>query len=257
MSVTIGIASRLLLRAALASLVVLSASAATAQSITGTAAYRERMALPPSAVFEAVLEDVSRADAPAETIARTRIDSPGNPPIAFTITYDPARIVANHRYVVRARILVDDEPLFITETAPAVITSGNPTSVSIMLRRASANQSAQPAASSAKSLEGTYWRATELAGKPVPKQDAKREAHVVFQPGGRFSGSDGCNQITGTYQLKGDAVTFGKMIATQMACLNTGGTEQAFRDAIQSAARLAVVGDRLELADAVGRRVVV
>jgi hypothetical protein len=29
----------------------------------GTAAYRERMALPPSAAFEATLEDVSRADA--------------------------------------------------------------------------------------------------------------------------------------------------------------------------------------------------
>jgi putative lipoprotein len=62
-----------------------------AQMVTGTATYRERMALPPGALFEAVIEDVSRADAPASTLATTRIMSPGNPPIAFTITYDPAK----------------------------------------------------------------------------------------------------------------------------------------------------------------------
>lgn len=35
-------------------------------------------------------------------------------------------------------------------------------------------------------LVGPYWRAIELAGKPVPTQDAKREAHLVFQAGGRL-----------------------------------------------------------------------
>ena len=36
-----------------------------AGTLEGTAAYRERIALPPDAVFEAVLQDISRADAPA------------------------------------------------------------------------------------------------------------------------------------------------------------------------------------------------
>ncbi len=84
------------------------------------------MALPPAAVFEASLEDVSLADAPAKTIARTRVASPGNPPIAFTIAYDPARILPDHRYVVRARILVDDKLLFTTDTATPVITGRKP-----------------------------------------------------------------------------------------------------------------------------------
>jgi uncharacterized lipoprotein YbaY len=44
----------------------LLAHTAMAQSIQGTATYRERMALPPSAAFEATVEDVSRADAPAD-----------------------------------------------------------------------------------------------------------------------------------------------------------------------------------------------
>ena len=42
-------------------------------SLSGTATWRERMALPPDAVFEATLEDVSRADAPSILIASTRI----------------------------------------------------------------------------------------------------------------------------------------------------------------------------------------
>ncbi len=80
-----GIRVRTVTQATLAMCVALIANTAMAQSIQGTATYRERMALPPAAVFEAALEDVSRADAPAETVARTRIPSPGNPPIAFTI----------------------------------------------------------------------------------------------------------------------------------------------------------------------------
>jgi heat shock protein HslJ len=103
-------------------------------------------------------------------------------------------------------------------------------------------------------LEGTYWKAIELAGKPTPTQDPKREAHLQFQAGGRVSGSDGCNRITGTYQLKGDRVTFGQMAGTQMACLNPSGTEGPFRDALKGATRLTVAGDRLELFDAPGTR---
>jgi heat shock protein HslJ len=107
----------------------------------------------------------------------------------------------------------------------------------------------------AQSVEGTYWKATELAGKPTPTQEPKREAHLQFQAGGRVSGSDGCNRITGTYELKGDRVTFGQMVGTQMACLKPSGTEQPFRVALKSATRLAITGDRLDLFDAAGTRV--
>ena len=83
--------------------------------VKGTATYRERLALPPDAVFEATLEDVSKADAPAEVIGQARIERPGNPPIRFEITYDPARINPSHRYAVRARILVGGKLFFITD----------------------------------------------------------------------------------------------------------------------------------------------
>jgi putative lipoprotein len=247
---------RYVVKAALVTLpIFLARDTAFAQSIQGTATYRERMALPPAAVFEAALEDVSRADAPAETIARTRVSSPGNPPIAFTIAYDPARILPDHRYVVRARILLDDKLLFSSDTATPVITRGSPTSVSILLRRVGAGQTAPATPAGARPLEGTYWKAIELAGKPTPAQDANREAHLLFQAEGRVSGSDGCNRMTGSYELKGDVVTFGQMVGTQMACLNTGEIERAFRDALKGASRLMIAGDRLELFDASGKPV--
>jgi putative lipoprotein len=207
MSCSIGISTRCLARVALAMLFGLIGHTAMAQSVQGTATYRERIALPPGAVFEATLEDVSRTDAAASIIATTRVAKPGNPPIRFTLAYDPAKIVAANRYVVRARILLHDKLVFTTDTPP-VITRGSPTDVSIMLRRVATNQTGSTTSGGGGVLEGTYWRATEVAGKPTPAQDANREAHLLFETGGRLSGSDGCNRIAGSYELKGDVVRF-------------------------------------------------
>jgi len=121
---------------------------------------------------------------------------------------------------------------------------------------ASTAQSAS-SSSAVQPLEGPYWKAIELAGKPTPAQDPQREAHLQFQAGGRVSGSDGCNRLTGTYQRSGDRVTFGQMAGTQMACLNATGTEEAFRDALKNVARFTINGDRLEFFDASGTRLAV
>jgi heat shock protein HslJ len=106
-------------------------------------------------------------------------------------------------------------------------------------------------------LAGTYWKAIELAGKPVPSQGSSHEAFLVLQEGGRVYGSDGCNRIAGKYELKDTGVTFGEMAATRMACIDAGGIDVAFRDALKSARRLAVAGDRLELMDSADRRVAI
>jgi heat shock protein HslJ len=181
------------------------------------------------------------------------VPSPGNPPIAFTIAYDPAEIQSNHTYSVRARILVDEMLLFTTDQATLVITGGHPNKVSLMLRRVAGGQTPPAAAGGNRPLEGTYWKATELAGKPAPGQDPNAEAHLQFQKG-RVSGSDGCNRVTGSFQLKGDRVTFSQMAATQMACPKSSETEARFHAALKNASRLTVAGDRLDLFDAAGTR---
>lgn len=108
-----------------------------AQVITGSALYRERIALPPDAVFEATLEDISRADAPADVLGRTRLEPAGQPPFPFEIGYDPARIKANRRYAVRARVTQADRLLFTTDRIYPVLTRGHGNTVELLLRRAS------------------------------------------------------------------------------------------------------------------------
>jgi uncharacterized lipoprotein YbaY len=112
-------------------------------AVSGQALYRERIALPPTAVFEAVLEDVSRADAPAEVLGEARVAPAGQVPIPFRIAYDPARIDPAHSYAVRARILVDGRLWFTTTDAYRVLTRGQGEQVELLLRRVS--QSAEQA----------------------------------------------------------------------------------------------------------------
>src|SRR5687768_14028699 len=75
-----------------------------AGTLEGTAAYRECIALPPDAVFEAVLQDISRADAPAVVLGRATNDPAGQPPFRFQIAYDNAAVQSGRRYVVRATV---------------------------------------------------------------------------------------------------------------------------------------------------------
>ncbi len=155
----------------------------------------------------------------------------------------------------RAKILVDGKLLFTTDTATPVITRGSPTTVSLLMRRVGTGQTPPPKTAADRPLEGVRWKAVELAGKPTPAQAPNREAHLVFKSGG-MTGSDGCNRIiTGNYKLNGDALTFGQMAMTQMACVDAAGIAGGFREAMKATARFAIVGDRLELFDAAGTRV--
>lgn len=93
------------------------------QSITGTVAYRERIALPGDALVTVTLQDVSLADAPAKVIAKHRFETNGaQVPFAFDLAYDSAKIDPRHRYSVSARIEVNGQLRFITDTSYPVIT---------------------------------------------------------------------------------------------------------------------------------------
>ena len=108
---------------------------APSESVTGTALYRERIALPPGAVLEVTLEDVSRMDVAADPIATVTQADIGQPPYAFSLGYDPRRIIPSRDYAVRGRITLAGRLLFTTDTRYAVITNGNPRSVELVLKR--------------------------------------------------------------------------------------------------------------------------
>jgi len=140
-----------LLLAACAAACTTTAPSATT-TVSATAIYRERVLLPPDAVFEATLEDVSRADAPAVVLASTRVTAPV-PPIAFAIAVDPARIDATRRYALRGRITLNGQLLFATDTAYPVFGAADVRRVDIMLLR---RVGGVGAAGEARRMRGLY-----------------------------------------------------------------------------------------------------
>jgi uncharacterized lipoprotein YbaY len=105
--------------------------------VTGTVAYLERIALPPTAVIKVQLVDVSRADAPAVVLGEQITQAAGKQvPFSFEIPFDPAKIEPQYSYAVQARIEQDGTLRFISDRHYAVITRGAPTRVDIVLRSA-------------------------------------------------------------------------------------------------------------------------
>lgn len=102
------------------------------KTISGTVAYRERIALPPSAKVKVSLVDVSLADAPSTTIAETEFTPSGSVPIPYTLSYDPSKITEGHSYALQARVTDLDKLLFITDTHIRAL-GENPDSTDLMM----------------------------------------------------------------------------------------------------------------------------
>lgn len=99
----------------------------TLASLRGTVFYRERMALPPNATVVVRLLDISRADAPAEKIAETVVETNGRQvPIPFELSYDPSRIDPRMSYALEAVIEIDGQRMFRNDTVHPVLTRDQP-----------------------------------------------------------------------------------------------------------------------------------
>lgn len=102
--------------------------------VSGTVTYRQRIALPQTAVLTVRLVDVSRADAASVTIAEQRIETAGNQvPFSFDMSYDRSRIDERFTYAVQAEIRDGGRLLYITDTSYPVITKGAPKVVDVVV----------------------------------------------------------------------------------------------------------------------------
>jgi putative lipoprotein len=219
----------------------LTAMSAQAAEITGTATYRARIAAPPGAVFEATLEDVSRADAPSLRLGSVRIEDAGDPPYRFTIPYDPASIDARMTYAVRATLRGPDGRLaFTTDTRVPVLTGGAGDSVEIEM---------VPASGESTPLVGPTWRLAAMGDAPVTAEGQREPAHLVFDAEGSAYGSGGCNRLRGGYTIGANgALSFGPVASTMMACPEPAmRLEQAFADMLGRIEAFEIEGDRLTL----------
>jgi putative lipoprotein len=226
----------------------------TPRSVRGAATYRERIALPANAVLEATLEDVSRADAASEVIARVRNENPGNPPIPFVIAFDASRIQPGHRYAVRARILVDGRIWFSTDQNYRVLSANSAGDVQLLLRRVAASGQTSDGPSRS-TLENTYWKLIEVGGaRLVPASGQPEPRFILHSATKTVSGSGSCNRFSGTYEVTGERVSFGKTVSTMMACVGGMQVETRFHLALEKASRWRIDGQQLELFDDAGIR---
>ncbi len=126
-----------LARVAALCLVVCAPAMAAGQGrhLSGTITYRERIALSPTAVVDIRLDDVTRPASAPPMIARTRIEHPGQVPIAFDLPYDTQLTDPGGRYAVRATISDGGVMLFASMDTVLVITQGHGARADLVLTR--------------------------------------------------------------------------------------------------------------------------
>lgn len=229
------------------------AGTATAAPMTlrGTVFYRERIALPRTAMVEVKLLDVSLADAPARTIAEARIAAGPRNPIGYVLRFDRSQIVPRRTYALQARITDGDRLLFITTTRHAVFAGGrNETNIRVERVRGA------PPAPARTAIVGR-WLAEDIGGGGVID---RLQSVLEIAADGQVSGSGGCNRIAGRARIEGATVSFGQVASTRMACTPAAmNQEQKFLAALSEARgwRVDDLRRKLVLSDATGRPVMV
>lgn len=221
-------------RRALAALLLATAlpaapALAAPRSLRGTVSYRERMALPPGAIVEVKLLDVSLADAPSRTIAETRV-SGRRIPAPWTLRFDTRQIEPRHSYALQARITQRGQLLFITTERHSVFTGG-PDNTDIRVQRVSGDN--RPPATAPSPIGS--WRLASLGGKDVP---ASINTTLEIAADGKVSGRGGCNGFGGTATIQGRVIRFSRMVSTMMACVSdVMAQERGFLDGLAKVRR--------------------
>lgn len=231
------------LAAMLALLPAWPALAAT-RSLRGRVSYRERIALPPHAILEVRLLDVSRADAPAKTIAVTRVKTRHRMPIPYRLRYDEGRIRRDRSYALQARITVNGILWFITTTRHPVFT-GKPNETDIQVERV-AKETSDPSGK---------WLAESIRRRGVIDN---LQTVLDIAADGRVSGSGGCNRISGKADISGERISFSPLASTRMACAPAIMDQEAkFIGALNDVRKWRIDGPRgkLFLLDAQGNEV--
>jgi heat shock protein HslJ len=107
-------------------------------------------------------------------------------------------------------------------------------------------------------LTGTEWRLVSL-GPAGGEADVVPGTTVTIKFGedGRVGGSTGCNSYGGTYEVRGDTISFGRLVSTRRACLdqNANQQEQRFLSALEAANRFRLSSNRLTILSDRGRTV--
>jgi len=227
---------------------------AAAPKITGTVAYRERIALPPDAVVHVRLEAAPQPERQPRLVAEVAVPAEGRQvPIPFELAYKASDIQPQQKYLVRATITAGDKTLFASRSSYPVITKGAPVKLEIQVEQSGGAHRPRPTpapASPGADLTGTSWNLVRLGENPALALPGGRAAGIVFEAvQKRISGSTGCNRFMGTYApAERGALKLEPAGMTLMACPDdVSAQEKAFLDALRATTGYRIDGGRLDL----------
>lgn len=200
-------------------------------AVTGMAVVRERVVLPPDAVLQATLLDVSDPDAPPVVLGRQVQQPAGQPPFALQIPYLSARWAPKGHYEVRVAVFLNDRLVLSTQARHPVPAEPAFRRVSVQLHR----QIPHPATlDAAVPLLLTHWQLREIAGEPVaPLPGGVAAPHLVLQAEpAQAAGWAGCNRFLADYALEGGRLRFANLTSNITLCLQSATLETRFLSAL-------------------------
>ncbi|MCA0939650.1 META domain-containing protein [Salipiger pacificus] len=170
----------------------------------------EGASLPPEALLEVELLDVSRADAPAEVLSSHRYRIEVLPAIV-KLPYDDAQIDDRMSYVVAGKVREGETVVLRTTTAFPAITRDAPARPEIVLE-----QMASAPVADMPRITGIEWAAFEIGGRMLVTEDPPS---MAFNDDGGFSMYGGCNRFSGRAEIGDGTLTIVQPLAgTRRAC---------------------------------------
>jgi heat shock protein HslJ len=105
-------------------------------------------------------------------------------------------------------------------------------------------------------LEDIPWNLVSQDGVAIEPGSRSRAPEILLSGRDkRLGGSGGCNRLMGSYELDGDKLSFGPLVATRMACAAGMAEEAGFTTLLQGVVSWRVDGSQLVLFDGAGRAV--
>ncbi|MBR9893781.1 META domain-containing protein [bacterium] len=202
--------------------------------------------LPPEAMMQVELLDVSRADAASTTLAARsyRIDSL---PAEIRLPYETDDVDARMSYAVAATVAMDGTTVLRTTTSFPALTRNAPERPEIVLEQIApiAMEADMPG------IAGIPWQVSEIRGRLLVVEDAPT---LAFDAEGNFAMYGGCNRFTGTAEIGAGTISFPEAFAgTRRMCPEPRmKLEQDMVDAVGAATGYVRNGSLLSLTNEAG-----
>lgn len=233
------------------SIVDVDVSASEMKSLDINVIYLDRRMLPPGAVLEVNLEDISKADAPSELIASQAMEAVSAPPFSMVLNYDAMKIMDKHRYNLRATIKVKNQLVMTSTTNVIPFVEGSIVPIEIKLERIAHSHTTDTAHNA--TFTDTYWKLMQLNGQNVQLGAAKKDVLIQFiSEDNSVLGFSGCNTFKGHFEIDQGKLNLGPVAATQKMCMDGMDQEKIFLNAMGEFFSYSVQGESLTMTNKQG-----